>query len=84
VRFIAATNRDLTAQVSQGLPVAISTSLCVFPIKVPPCAPGRGIPVLVDHFLAAHIVASERLRADLTEAHVRTLKTYDWPGTFEN
>jgi truncated hemoglobin YjbI len=82
VRFIAATNRDLTAQVSQGLLRRdLYFRLSVFPIKVPPLrARPEDIPVLAEHFLAPHIGAGERPAADLTEAHVQHLQTYDWPG----
>jgi truncated hemoglobin YjbI len=82
VRFIAATNRDLTAQVSQGLLRRdLYFRLSVFPIKVPPLrSRPEDIPVLVEHFLAAHIAASERPVPNLNEAHVRHLETYDWPG----
>jgi formate hydrogenlyase transcriptional activator len=82
VRFIAATNRDLTAQVSQGLLRRdLYFRLSVFPIKVPPLrSRPEDIPVLAEHFLAAHIVAGARPAPDLTEAHVHHLQTYDWPG----
>src|SRR5262245_5944395 len=82
VRFIAATNRDLTAQVSQGLLRRdLYFRLSVFPIKVPPLrSRPEDIPVLAEHFLAAHTAASERPTPDLTEAHVHHLQTYDSPG----
>jgi DNA-binding NtrC family response regulator/truncated hemoglobin YjbI len=82
VRFIAATNRDLTAQVSQGLLRRdLYFRLSVFPIKVPPLrARLEDIPVLARHFLAAHRSPGHRSAEDLTDAHVHHLQTYDWPG----
>ena len=82
VRFIAATNRDLTAQVSQGLLRRdLYFRLSVFPIKVPPLrARLEDIPVLARHFLAAHRSPGHRSAAGLTDAHVHHLQTYDWPG----
>ena len=82
VRFIAATNRDLTEQVSQGLLRRdLYFRLSVFPIKVPPLrSRPEDIPVLAEHFLAAHLAAGARPVPHLTEAHVHHLQTYDWPG----
>ena len=82
VRFIAATNRDLTAQVSHGLLRRdLYFRLSVFPINVPPLrSRPEDIPALTQHFLAAHFAAGGRAAPNLTEAHVHHLQTYDWPG----
>ena len=82
VRFVAATNRDLSEQVSQGvLRRDLYFRLSVFPIKVPPLrSRPEDIPVLVEHFLAAHGATGEHRAPHLNEAHVHHLQTYDWPG----
>ena len=82
VRLIAATSRDLTDQVSRGLLRRdLYFRLSVFPISVPPLrARPDDIPVLVEHFLAAHVATMEGYTPRVTDAHVRHLQTYDWPG----
>jgi DNA-binding NtrC family response regulator len=82
VRFIAATSRDLTEQVSQGrFRRDLYFRLSVFPIEIPPLrSRPEDIPVLVEHFLTGHAAASGRRRPHLTEDQVRRLQTYDWPG----
>ena len=82
VRFVAATNRDLGDQVSQGLLRRdLYFRLSVFPIKVPPLRSRlEDIPVLVEHFLSAHAAPGEHRAVPVTDAHVHHLQTYDWPG----
>lgn len=82
VRFIAATDRDLTEQVSQGrFRRDLYFRLSVFPIDVPPLrSRPEDIPVLTEHFLANQVVTRHRALARLTEVQARHLQTYDWPG----
>ena len=81
VRFIAATNRDLADKVAAGgFRRDLYFRLSVFPIKVPPLRDRpEDIPVLVQHFLAAH-AAAETAAQRVTQAQVEHLQKYDWPG----
>jgi DNA-binding NtrC family response regulator len=82
VRLIAATNRDMTAEVRAGrFRSDLYYRLNVVHIEVPPLRTRReDIPLLADHFLERYSrqyrVAPKRLTA---EALAR-LTTYDWPG----
>jgi DNA-binding NtrC family response regulator/truncated hemoglobin YjbI len=81
VRFIAATNRDLADKVAAGgFRRDLYFRLSVFPIKVPPLRDRpEDIPVLVQHFLAAH-AAIDTAAPCVTPAQVEHLQKYDWPG----
>src|SRR5262245_30006221 len=81
VRFIAATNRDLTDKVADGgFRRDLYFRLSVFPIKVPPLRDRPAdIPVLVKHFLAAHTTAETAVQS-VTQAQIEHLQKYDWPG----
>ena len=77
VRFIAATNRDLSERVTDGgFRRDLYFLLSVFPIKVAPLRDRPAdIPVLVNHFLGEH-TATQRVTQDQLEH----LLKYDWPG----
>jgi transcriptional regulator with GAF, ATPase, and Fis domain len=82
VRLIAATNRDLAAEVKAGrFREDLYYRLSVFPIRVPPLRDRQAdIPILAAHFAEA---ASRRLnvgRPRLTRADLDRLINYDWPG----
>ncbi|HXJ33568.1 MAG TPA: sigma-54 dependent transcriptional regulator [Candidatus Eisenbacteria bacterium] len=82
VRLIAATNRDMTAEVRAGrFRSDLYYRLNVVHIEVPPLRARReDIPLLADHFLERYSrqyrVAPKRLAADA----LARLTTYDWPG----
>jgi sigma-54 dependent transcriptional regulator, acetoin dehydrogenase operon transcriptional activator AcoR len=81
-RLIAATNRDLRAEVdAQRFRKDLFYRLAVVPVVIPPLRErSNDIPMLVDHF-----VAQARLRYGLGDRRFATetlarLATYDWPG----
>jgi transcriptional regulator with GAF, ATPase, and Fis domain len=82
VRVIAATNRDLRAEVDAGrFRLDLFYRLSVFPMQVPPLRERReDIPALTTRFIRA---ASERLHRNLPRVPQREmakLLAYDWPG----
>jgi DNA-binding NtrC family response regulator len=82
VRVIAATNRDLQAQVAAGrFRSDLYYRLNVFPISVPPLRERRGdIPSLVRHFAAKAARKLGRPLDGLTPAFLESASAYDWPG----
>ena len=82
VRLIAATNRDLSAEMEAGrFREDLFYRVAVYPITVPPLCDRRDdIPVLVQHF-TRHFAQRRGLSIDEVPAEVmRRLQAYDWPG----
>jgi transcriptional regulator with GAF, ATPase, and Fis domain len=82
VRIVAATNRDLEAEVRAGrFRQDLYYRLSVFPITMAPLRDRQDdIPELALHFIDR---SARRLRVPtprLTRAHVEQLQRYDWPG----
>ena len=82
VRVIAATNRDLAAEVRAGrFRADLYYRLSVYPLHVPPLRERRDdIPVLSGHFLD---LARERIGAGqlrLSREARRLLREHEWPG----
>jgi transcriptional regulator with GAF, ATPase, and Fis domain len=82
VRILAASNRDLKAEVAAGrFRQDLYYRLNVFAIEVPPLRQHKDdIPLLAAHFLAQ---TARRLKVPLpklTQAHLTQLHNYDWPG----
>lgn len=82
VRVIAATNRDLKAEVARGrFREDLFYRLNVFPIETVPLRARRDdIPLLATHILHR---CAERLGCavpTLTRGNVEQLRAYDWPG----
>ncbi|MCP3143453.1 sigma-54-dependent Fis family transcriptional regulator [Pyxidicoccus xibeiensis] len=82
VRIVAATNRNLKAEVAAGrFREDLYYRLSVFPIEVPPLRErAEDIPLLAEHLLQR---VSARLKVApprLSQAHVQALQRYDWPG----
>ena len=82
VRLIAATNRDLRAEVAAGrFREDLYFRLNVFPINSAALRDRReDIPLLVAHFLQAIGRRFGRENLRVREADVRRLQAYDWPG----
>ncbi len=81
VRIVAATNRDLQAEVDAGrFRQDLYYRLSVFPIELPPLRDRRAdIAPLAEHFLrAAPRRAGKAGRLDATA--LRQLEVHDWPG----
>lgn len=82
VRIIAATNRDLEAEVNAGrFRQDLYYRLSVFPIELPPLRDRvEDIPMLAQHFLTQ---SARKLGLDaphLTAVQLKELQSYDWPG----
>ena len=79
-RVIAATNRDLQAEVAEGaFREDLFYRLSVFPIHIPPLRERReDIPALAQHFLQHHLPADGGAR--FTPQAMDALVRYEWPG----
>jgi two-component system nitrogen regulation response regulator NtrX len=82
VRVVAATNKDLTAEIAAGrFREDLLYRLNVVPIQVPPLRARRGdIPQLIEHF-AAQLTEQAGLQPKRFDPDaVKRLAAYDWPG----
>ena len=82
VRFVAATHRDLMAEVeAQRFREDLYYRLAVVSIEIPPLRRRRGdIPVLVDHFLVKHADEADGARKTFSREAMDLLVRYDFPG----
>ena len=82
VRVLAATNKDLLAEIRAGhFREDLYFRLNVIPIFVPPLRErAEDIPLLVDHFIADFAVEYGRPAKTVTPGAMARLKTYRWPG----
>ena len=82
VRVVAATNRDLAAEVKAGrFRADLYYRLAVFPVTVPPLRERRAdIPELVDHFVRHFSARHGRTVSRVHPAALRALTAHDWPG----
>ena len=82
VRVVAATNRDLLAEVRAGrFREDLYYRLNVIPITIPPLRERReDVPALVRHFLAQESARVGRPAPRLGPAVLATLQAYHWPG----
>lgn len=82
VRIVAATNRDLRAEVAAGrFREDLYYRLNVFPLEVAPLRDRlEDIPLLAKHFAAQAAKDMNCPPARLTPAGLATLQNYDWPG----
>ncbi len=82
VRIIAATNRDLNAEVAAGrFRVDLFYRINVYPITVPPLRKRReDIPLLVEHFVSQIGPDMGKKIDKIPQKVMDQLKAYDWPG----
>ncbi len=82
VRVVAATNRDLRAEVDAGrFRRDLYYRLSVFPIEVPPLRERiEDIPLLAAHLLERKCSEAGVPTLRLKQRHVMELQQYDWPG----
>jgi two-component system nitrogen regulation response regulator GlnG len=82
VRVIAATNRDLTAEVKAGrFREDLYHRLAVVRVQLPPVRERReDIPLLVEHFLEEAAIAAGRQPPSVPPGTMAALVAHDWPG----
>ncbi len=82
VRVVAATNRDLQAEVEAGrFREDLYYRLNVIAITAPPLRTRReDIPLLVDHFLGIYCTKNARARLSVPSEVMTKLLDYTWPG----
>ena len=82
LRVIAATNRDLAAEVRAGrFREDLYYRLCVVPIRVPPLRERRGdVPLLVEHFVRIGGAKLGREVRGVAAETMAELEAYAWPG----
>jgi two-component system, NtrC family, response regulator PilR len=82
VRVVAATNRELEAEVGRGAFRAdLYYRLNVIELRLPPLRQRReDIPLLAEHFVKRFAVELDRPKAHLSADAVRALDNYDFPG----
>ena len=82
VRVLAATNKDLRAEVQAGrFREDLYFRLSVFPLNVPPLRERRGdIPLLASHFLERANARGVTPDVQLRKRDVELLEAHPWPG----
>jgi formate hydrogenlyase transcriptional activator len=82
VRVIAATNKDLWREVSEGrFRMDLFYRLNVFPVRVPPLRERvNDIPVLVDYFATRMAGRTGKRISQIEKQSLCAMKQYSWPG----
>ena len=82
VRIVAATNRDLKQEVSEGrFREDLYYRLNVVHLRVPPLRERPDdLPVLVDHFIRKFSQENNKPNLKITQTAMRRIYTYAWPG----
>jgi DNA-binding NtrC family response regulator len=82
VRVIAATNKDLKAEIGKGrFRADLYDRLNVLPIEVPPLREHKeDVPALVEHFLADACKQNGKRGLGVADPAMSLLMQHDWPG----
>jgi Nif-specific regulatory protein len=82
VRIVAATNRNLEKEVSEGrFREDLYYRLKVFPLRVPPLRERReDIPLLATAFLARYSTELGKPAGGFSQQAMELIQAYDWPG----
>jgi DNA-binding NtrC family response regulator len=82
VRFVAATNRNLQAEVSSGrFRQDLYYRLNVVELRIPPLAERKGdIPILIQHFIRKYAAIMEKKVEAVAPEVAEILQQYDFPG----
>jgi transcriptional regulator with GAF, ATPase, and Fis domain len=82
VRVIAATNKDLQAEIAAGrFREDLYYRLAVVPIELPPLRTRReDIPALVEHFVEGVCAANDRKAKKVASGAMTLIMQHDWPG----
>jgi len=82
VRVVAATNKDLHAEIAAGrFREDLYYRLAVVPIELPPLRARReDFPVLVEHLLAQVCADNDRRQKRVVASAMTLLMQHDWPG----
>ena len=82
VRIIAATNKDLRAEVERGnFRMDLFYRLDVLPLHLPPLREQReSIPVLVDYYMRRISRRINKRPVSIDPSYMEALTAYDWPG----
>lgn len=82
VRIIAATNRDLQQEVTQGrFRDDLFYRLNVFPITIPALRKRSGdLPLLINHFIRLESQKYNKQPDQISKADMQRLMEYSWPG----
>ncbi len=82
VRVVAATNKDLQAEIAAGrFREDLFYRLAVVPIELPPLRARReDIPVLVEHLIGQVCADNERRRKRVAPSAMTLIMQHDWPG----
>ncbi len=82
VRIIAATNKNIEAEVTEGaFREDLYYRLSVFPVTIPPLRERKDdIPSLVEHFMAKYSAEMKIAQKNISSDTMDTLKNYLWKG----